>query len=92
MKADLYGPASGAPVARAPERPKLVWGAATAAERGPVIATLRNPDHRNAVGTHAGGYSVYLALAITARALAPDHVADLTDTAPVERIGPHPPR
>jgi len=72
------------------ERPNLVWGASTAAERGPVIATLRNPQHRNAVGSHAGGYSVYRALAITARTLAPDHVADLTDTAPVERIGPHP--
>ncbi|HEY1363695.1 MAG TPA: GTP cyclohydrolase II [Xanthobacteraceae bacterium] len=72
------------------ERPQLRWGAATAAERGPVVATLRNPHHRNAVGSHAGGYSVYRALAITARALAPDHVADLTDTAPVERIGPHP--
>ena len=68
----------------------MVWGAPTAAERGPVIATLRNPEHRNAVGSHAGGYSVYRALAITARTLAPDHVADLTDTAPVERIGPHP--
>ena len=28
----------------------LVWGAPTAAERGPVIATLRDPRHRNAVG------------------------------------------
>src|SRR6516164_8187827 len=44
----------------------------------------------NAVGSHAGGYSVYRALAIAARTLAHDHVADLTDTAPVERIGPHP--
>jgi len=72
------------------ERPRINWGAATAAERGPVIATLRNADHRNAVGSHAGGYSVYRALAVTARALAPDHVADLTDTAPVDSIGPHP--
>jgi GTP cyclohydrolase II len=55
-----------------------------------VIATLRNANHRNAVGSHAGGYSVYRALAIAARTLAHDHVADLTDTAPVERIGPHP--
>src|SRR4029450_1590269 len=59
-------------------------------ERGPVIATLRNPAHRNAVGSHAGGYSVYRALAIAARTLAHDHVADLTDTAPIDRIGPHP--
>jgi GTP cyclohydrolase II len=72
------------------ERPNIAWGAPTAAERGPVIATLRNPQHRNAVGTHAGGYSVYRALAITARTLSSDHVADLTDTAPIDCIGPHP--
>ena len=82
--------ASESPMATVTERPQLVWGAPTAAERGPVIATLRNSGHRNAVGSHAGGYSVYRALAIAARTLAHDHIADLTDTAPVERIGPHP--
>jgi GTP cyclohydrolase II len=82
--------ANGSPTQSMMERPHLVWGAPTAAERGPVIATLRNANHRNAVGSHAGGYSVYRALAIAARTLAHDHVADLTDTAPVERIGPHP--
>ena len=81
---------NGSPVASASERPPLRWGAASAAERGPVIATLRNPLHRNAVGTHAGGYSVYRALAIAAKALSSDHIADLTDTAPAEQIGPHP--
>ena len=90
MSPSRIGTASTAPGETITERPNLVWGAPTAAERGPVIATLRNPNHRNAVGSHAGGYSVYRALAITARTLAPDHVADLTDTAPVERIGPHP--
>src|SRR5215468_4730015 len=90
MDANLFSTANGAPVETLTERPRISWGAATAAERGPVIATLRNPNHRNAVGSHAGGYSVYRALAITARTLAHDHVADLTDTAPVERIGPHP--
>ncbi len=67
-----------------------MWGAATAAERGPVIATLRNPEHRNAIGTHSGGYSVYRALAIAAQTLDSDHSPDLTDTAPAERIGPFP--
>ena len=37
-----------------------------------------------------GGYSVYRALAIAAGALPRDHLADLTDTAPADRIGPHP--
>src|SRR2546425_4042942 len=82
--------ANGSPTQSMTERPHLVWGAPTAAERGPVIATLRNANHRNAVGSHAGGYSVYRALAIAARTLAHDHIADLTDTAPVEHIGPHP--
>src|ERR671930_850612 len=87
----------GSPAAHAPislagggHPPRLIWGAATAAERGPVIATLRNLQHRNAIGTHAGGYSVYRALAIAARALSPDHVPDLTGTAPADHIGPHP--
>jgi GTP cyclohydrolase II len=90
MDATLFGTAGAVPNEKKLERPQLVWGARSAAERGPVIATLRNADHRNAVGTHAGGYSVYRALAITARTLASDHLADLTDTAPVEIIGPHP--
>src|SRR5262245_65421067 len=84
------GTANGAPQGNITGRPDLVWGAATAAGRGPVIATLRNPLHRNAVGTHAGGYSVYRALAIAAKTLSSDHMADLTDTAPAEHIGPHP--
>src|SRR5919108_4750047 len=90
MNPNLLSTANGSPTQTMTERPQLVWGAPTAAERGPVIATLRNPAHRNAVGSHAGGYSVYRALAIAARTLAHDHVADLTDTAPIDRIGPHP--
>ena len=70
--------------------PPIRWGARTAEERGPIIATLRNRQHRNAIGTHSGGYSVYRALAIASGALAPDHAADLTGTAPADRIGPHP--
>ena len=90
MNANLFSNANGSPIETMTERPQIVWGAPTAGERGPVIATLRNANHRNAVGSHAGGYSVYRALAIAARTLAYDHMADLTDTAPVEGIGPHP--
>src|ERR1700739_1722881 len=67
----------------------LRWGAPTAAERGPLIAA-RDPTQRNVIGTYAGGYSVYCALAIAARGLASDHRPDLTNTAPAECIGPHP--
>ena len=83
MQADAAPPAT-------TERPSLQWGAADAAQRGPIVATLRNRGHRNVIGTHSGGYSVYRALAVAARTLAADHVADLSDTAPANRIGPHP--
>ncbi len=65
------------------------WGAAQALERGPIIGTLTTPQHRNVIGTHAGSYAVYRALAVAAGALKQDHVPDLTDTAPVQQIGPH---
>lgn len=66
------------------------WGAPTAAERGPVIASLTNPAHRNVIGTHSGAYAIYRALAVAAGSLQRDHRPDLTDTAPAEPIGPHP--
>ena len=59
-------------------------------ERGPIIASLTTPDDRNAVGTHSGSYAVYRALAVAAGALDPEYRPDLTDTAPTDRIGPHP--
>ena len=74
---------------QAPKTPWPVrWGAPSVAERGPVIAT--SDPVRNAIGTHAGGYAVYRALAIAARALPSNHRPDLTDTAPADLIGPHP--
>ncbi len=66
------------------------WGAKTPEERGPIVATLTDPAHRNAIGAHSGSDAVYRALAIAAGSLPPQHRADLTNTAPVEEIGPHP--
>jgi GTP cyclohydrolase II len=66
------------------------WGAASAAERGPIIASLSDPSHRNAIGTHSGSYAVYRALAVAAGALDPNYRPDLTDTSPTDPIGPHP--
>lgn len=66
------------------------WGEIDPLKRGPIIGTLVNPAHRNAIGTHSGSYSVYRALAIASGALQPDHRADLTNTAPVVHIGPYP--
>ena len=66
------------------------WGAADPMQRGPVIATLTKSAHRNVIGTHSGGYAVYRALAVASGALQSDHIADLTNTSPTERIGPYP--
>jgi len=66
------------------------WGADSPHRRGPVIGTLSDPNKRNAIGTHAGPYSLYRALAVAAGSLNPVHVPDLTDTSPAATIGPHP--
>ena len=66
------------------------WGAATAQERGPVVASPAEPRHRNAIGSYSGSYAVYRALAVATRALARDHRPDLTDTAPVVAMPPRP--
>ena len=46
--------------------------------------------HRNAIGTHSGGYAVYRALAVASGSLERNHRADLTNTSPPVAIGPHP--
>ena len=42
------------PSAGGKRAPALRWGAATAAERGPIIATTADPSRRNAIGTQIG--------------------------------------
>jgi len=44
----------------------IKWGAKDPKERGPIIATLTDPAHRNVIGTHSGSYAIYRALAVTA--------------------------
>jgi len=68
----------------------LRWGAASPAERGPVVASPAAPRYRNAVGSYSGAYAIYRALAVATRALARDHRPDLTDTAPAALTAPHP--
>ncbi|HEX3500243.1 MAG TPA: GTP cyclohydrolase II [Stellaceae bacterium] len=65
----------------------IVWGAPDAEARGPIVGTPRE-KHRNVIGAHNGAYSLYRALAIAAGQLSPIHIPDLTNTAPVETIGP----
>jgi GTP cyclohydrolase II len=59
-------------------------------ERGPLIGTVTSPAQRNVIGTHAGSYSVYRAVAVAAGALDPLRKPDLTNTAPTHTIGPFP--
>lgn len=68
----------------------IEWGSADPQVRGPVLGSLRSLKHRNVIGTHAGSYGVYRALAVASGVLDPTHKADLTDTSPVVQIGPHP--
>jgi len=78
------------PGAGAPSRFPIRWGAPTASERGPVIGTVTSGPERNAVGAHGGAYAIYRALAISSGVLNPIARPDLTNTAPVVDIGPHP--
>ena len=68
----------------------IVWDEADPKIRGPVIGSTSNAEHRNVIGTHAGSYAIYRALAVASGALDPTRRPDLTDTAPTDRVGPHP--
>jgi GTP cyclohydrolase II len=74
----------------APSRFPIQWGAPSAAERGPVVATVNAGSDRNAIGAHGGAYSIYRALAISSGAMNPLVRPDLTNTSPVVELGPHP--
>ena len=66
----------------------IKWGAATAAERGPIVAT--QTSGRNSIGAHGGSYSIYRALAVATGTLDPNYVPDWTNTHPVVTVGPFP--
>jgi GTP cyclohydrolase II len=78
------------PQRRAADMPALAWGAADACQRGPVVATLGDPSARNAIGTHAGSYALYRALAVASGQLRADHRPDFHNTRPAVPIGPFP--
>ncbi len=73
-----------------PKPNPIHWGDADPLVRGPIVATLTNPVHRNAIGTHSGSYAVYRALAVASGGLQRNHRADLTNTSPAAHIGPYP--
>jgi GTP cyclohydrolase II len=66
------------------------WGEGDPAKRGAIVATVSDPNHRNAIGTHSGSYAVYRALAVASGVLNPDHRPDFTNTSPTISVGPHP--
>jgi GTP cyclohydrolase II len=68
----------------------IKWAAEDPYARGPVIATVSQPQHRNVIGSHGGSYTVYRALAVSAGALDPIRRPDLTNTYPAASIGPFP--
>ena len=65
------------------------WGHPDPLQRGPIVATVSDPNHRNVIGSHSGSYAVYRALAVASGVLSPTHRPDFTDTAPAVAIGPH---
>jgi len=73
-----------------PKPVPVVWGAQDPMLRGPLIGTVTNTSQRNVIGTHAGSYSVYRAVAVAAGALDPLRKPDLTNTSPTHVIGPYP--
>jgi len=73
-----------------PKPVPVVWGAQDPMLRGPLIGTVTNTAQRNVIGTHAGSYSVYRAVAVAAGALDPLRKPDLTNTSPTHVIGPFP--
>src|SRR5919197_4620296 len=78
------------PTSHGPKPLPICWAAEKPLTRGPVIATTTGRAQRNVIGTHAGGYAIYRALAVASGALDPTRRPDLTDTAPTDHIGPHP--
>ena len=68
----------------------ISWGAATPEARGPIIASTTTPGDRNVIGAHGGSYSIYRALAISARAMNPSQRPDLHNTYPTADIPQQP--
>ena len=68
--------------------PPIQWGAPTAQQRGPIVAGLDAGEHRNAIGVHAGAFSIWQALAVATGDLSPKHHPDLTGTTPPSTLGP----
>jgi GTP cyclohydrolase II len=67
------------------------WGAKTAMERGPVVASMTNSKTRNAIGAHSGSYTVYRALSVASGHFPSLHKPDLHNTQSPVKLGPYEP-
>ena len=67
---------------------EISWGDPDPAKRGAVIATLLQPEHRNAIGTHNGPYAIYRAVVVAKDATSDK--PDMAYTEPPVQIGPYP--
>jgi len=67
----------------------IQWGDKNPMKRGPVVASQTNQEHRNAIGTHGGSYTVYRALSIASGKFPQSHKPDLHNTHSPTKIGPH---
>ncbi|MBC7386942.1 MAG: GTP cyclohydrolase II [Cryobacterium sp.] len=65
------------------------WGERDPLKRGAVVASVTDPKHRNAIGTHSGSYTVYRALSIAGGEFRPQHRPDLENTESPVQIGPY---
>ena len=70
--------------------PKIVWGAKTLQERGPLITrSAAKHTSSNVIGAYAGTYAMYRGIAVATGKLDPLYVHDFTNTAPAEKLDPH---
>ena len=67
----------------------IVWGASDPSVRGAICATLTNPEHRNAIGTHNGPYAIYRAVGVARGQIDFEESLDLSSTESVVKIGPY---
>ncbi|KAK9893870.1 hypothetical protein P389DRAFT_186626 [Cystobasidium minutum MCA 4210] len=68
------------------------WGATTAQERGPILASRQKASLglRNAIGAYNGSYSIYHALSVAIGALDPNQRPNYFNTEPVFDVKPNP--
>ena len=68
--------------------PAIDWFAKDPQQRGPVIGTISDKQHRNSIGSHSGSYTVYRALSVASGRFSVRHKPDLHNTQPTNFVLP----